>query len=51
MFISKSGSVLKVNEEKNNPFEVILYILLKIVLYLEIFVIETGYYVSLKSSQ
>lgn len=51
MFISKSDSVLKVNEEKNNPFEVILYILLKLVVYLEIIAIETGYSISLKSSQ
>lgn len=51
MFICKSGSVLKVNAEKKNLFEVILHILLKFVLYLEIVVIETGYSISLKSLQ
>lgn len=51
MSISNSGSILKVNAEKKNSFEVILHILLKFVLYLEITVIETGYSISLKALQ
>lgn len=51
MFISKSDGVLKVNAEEKNPFEIISHILLKIVLCLDIIVIETGHSISLNSLQ